>query len=390
MIEQRHEMMISLLFLLALSSTFHSGSLMLTTARSEPSIRQLLNKQQLKLTNLEFTLRHVLSKVVFLSDADVHAPRRGDSDPLVELSKRVTQLLQRLAESEERAADILSRIEEKISAPGSLGPASNETLGVNKTEVQLVEVEVEEVEPKQKELPKLDPMQPAKADCYELEDLTRRDGIYRFLVPELNEVGRDFNERYCAFTLDGPAWTVIQSRGPYQTQENFNRTWDEYRTGFGSLERDFWFGNEFIHKIVYRDDHMLRIELEDQEGTRDWGEYAVFRLDSESYNYQLVIDGYQGSMPDALEYHNKMDFSTCDRRNDQSPRESIPCAVRFGSGWWFDRCQECNLNGIYTGSGSSGFIWADWRSGNYTLKTARMMIRPVRFVPATAEDIYDE
>ncbi|BFF89980.1 techylectin-5A [Drosophila madeirensis] len=233
-------------------------------------------------------------------------------------------------------------------------------------------------------------MQPAKADCYELEDATRRDGVYKFLVPELNEVGRDFNERFCTFTLDGPAWTVIQSRGPYQQQENFNRTWDEYRTGFGSLERDFWFGNEFIHKIVYRDDHMLRIELEDQEGARDWGEYAVFRLDSESYNYQLVIDGYQGSMPDALEYHNKMDFSTCDRRNDQSPRDSVPCAVRFGSGWWFDRCQECNLNGIYPGSGGSGIIWADWRSGNYTLKTTRMMIRPVRFVPATAEDVYDE
>ncbi|SPP84542.1 techylectin-5A [Drosophila guanche] len=377
-------MMMSLVFLLGLSCTFYSGSTMLT-AKSEPSIRQLLEKQQLKLTHLEFTLRHVLIKVLFLTDADVHAPRRLPPDPVLELSQRMNQLLQRL-ESEERAADILSRIEAKINASECEETTSNETLVDHKAKALANVTEQHE----EKELPKLDPMQPAKADCYELEDATRRDGVYKFLVPELNEVGRDFNERFCAFTLDGPAWTVIQSRGPYQQQENFNRTWDEYRTGFGSLERDFWFGNEFIHKIVYRDDHMLRIELEDQDGARDWGEYAVFRLDSESYNYQLVIDGYQGSMPDALEYHNKMDFSTCDRRNDQSPRENVPCAVRFGSGWWFDRCQECNLNGIYPGSGGSGIIWADWRSGNYTLKTARMMIRPVRFAPATAEDTYDE
>jgi len=86
------------------------------------------------------------------------------------------------------------------------------------------------------------------------------DGVYRFLVPERNEVQRDLHERYCAFATDGPAWTVIQNRGgSFDPLENFNRSWDEYRAGFGNLTRDFWFGNEFTHKILYRDDHELRV-----------------------------------------------------------------------------------------------------------------------------------
>jgi len=62
-------------------------------------IRKTLARQALRLRGLEINLHHVLSKVVFLSDADVHAPGRFSSkaDPLTELSERLNTLLKRLS-----------------------------------------------------------------------------------------------------------------------------------------------------------------------------------------------------------------------------------------------------------------------------------------------------
>lgn len=209
--------------------------------------------------------------------------------------------------------------------------------------------------------------QPAKADCFELDE--RVDGVYRFVEPEWNEVQRDFNERYCTFATDGPAWTVIQRRvldmdnntRRFREYFSFNHSWDEYRAGFGNLDENFWFGLQFIHRIVYRDDYELRIELEDHAGVRTWTEYGLFRLDSESYNYQLVIGklNEMSTASDALAYHNRMEFRAYDTDDDGC------------DGWWLDRCQEAksNLNG------HSGIMWDNWHN-EYSVKASRMLIRP--------------
>uniref|UniRef100_A0A1A9WFP4 Fibrinogen C-terminal domain-containing protein n=1 Tax=Glossina brevipalpis TaxID=37001 RepID=A0A1A9WFP4_9MUSC len=208
------------------------------------------------------------------------------------------------------------------------------------------------------------------------------DGIYKFSSIDLNEADRDFNERYCVYSYEnqtGWPWTLIQHRGPYKRQENFNRSWSDYRNGFGSLTRDFWFGNEFIHRLVYQNDYELRIELEDFNGTQTWAEYGIFHVDSEKYNYNLIISDYRGIAPDALKYHNEMDFSTYDRRNDKTIHACCPCALSYASGWWFDNCAETNLNGIYHHTplhhNYIGIIWESWL-GDYSLRETRMMIRP--------------
>uniref|UniRef100_A0A1A9V0D7 Fibrinogen C-terminal domain-containing protein n=1 Tax=Glossina austeni TaxID=7395 RepID=A0A1A9V0D7_GLOAU len=191
-------------------------------------------------------------------------------------------------------------------------------------------------------------LRPLLKDCHELlEEMNSSgepffiDGIYKFASLELNEAKRDFNERYCIHSYEnrtGWPWTLIQHRGPYEKQENFNRSWSDYRNGFGSLTRDFWFGNEFIHRLVYENDYELRIELEDFNGTQTWAEYGVFRVDSEKYNYNLLIGDYRGIAPDAMKYHNEMDFSTYDRRNDNTKIDACcSCALSYASGWWFDK-----------------------------------------------------
>ncbi|XP_058117507.1 angiopoietin-2-like [Anopheles ziemanni] len=217
---------------------------------------------------------------------------------------------------------------------------------------------------------------PDKDGCHQL--LKRVDGVYTFAVVELNEARRDFNRRFCQFATEGSAWTVVQCRNWYDLQENFNRSWNEYKHGFGDLGYEFWFGNDFIHRLSYDDNVELRIELEDFDGHRAYAQYGTFRMESEKFNYNLMVSDYRGNASDALSYHNDQDFSTYDRPNDKS--DTFPCALTFGSGWWFNSCAESNLNGKYylenpRAHKSTGILWETWL-GDYSLKSVKMMIRP--------------
>ncbi|XP_065092001.1 angiopoietin-2-like [Ochlerotatus camptorhynchus] len=218
--------------------------------------------------------------------------------------------------------------------------------------------------------------QPEKQGCHQLT--IRENGVYTFGTIELNEANRDLNRRYCNFATDGPAWTVIQRRELHDLQENFNRSWNEYKNGFGDLSYEFWFGNNFIHMLTYDDNVELRIELFDFEGNFAFAEYKTFRIDTEKFNFNLMISDYQGNASDAMGYHNDQDFSTYDQSSDKS-NGSFSCALTYGSGWWFNSCAESNLNGIYYSDNpkshmSTGILWEPWL-GDYSLKSSIMMIR---------------
>uniref|UniRef100_A0A182K673 Fibrinogen C-terminal domain-containing protein n=1 Tax=Anopheles christyi TaxID=43041 RepID=A0A182K673_9DIPT len=218
---------------------------------------------------------------------------------------------------------------------------------------------------------------PDKDGCHQL--MKRISGVYTFAEVELNEARRDYNRRYCEFATDGTAWTVVQRRNWYDLQENFNRSWHEYKYGFGDLGYEFWMGNDFIHRLSYDDNVELRVELEDFEGHRAYAGYGTFRIESEKFNYNLMVADFQGNASDALAYHNDHDFSTYDRANDKS-NGGFPCALTFGSGWWFNSCAASNLNGKYylenpRSHKSTGILWETWL-GDYSLKAATMMIRP--------------
>ncbi|XP_016969200.2 angiopoietin-related protein 7 [Drosophila rhopaloa] len=379
-------MNLSLIFLLAWSSVFLGGTHTLSRIRKSDIglktleelilIRKTLDRQALRLRGVEINLHRVLSRVILLSDGDVQSLRTTSSkeDHLKELSLLFAELFKRLDQDENRKD--LNDIAQQIR--------------FNPLESSLNASALKDVS-KENVLPKVDFYQPAKSDCYELDEDVRVDGVYKFLVAERNEIQRDFYERYCAFATDGPAWTVIQNRGgAFDPPENFNRSWDEYRAGFGNLSRDFWFGNEFTHKILYRDDHKLRVELQEEQEPMDWAEYSVFRLDSEGYNYQLFVEGgFRGSLPDALQQHNQTDFSTYDRRSDLGTSEDSTCGESYGGGWWLGRCTPSNLNGEHGVHQRlcPAIIWMNWRNGTLKPKNSRMMIRPVSPIPG---DNFDE
>ncbi|XP_013927611.1 PREDICTED: fibrinogen alpha chain [Thamnophis sirtalis] len=202
---------------------------------------------------------------------------------------------------------------------------------------------------------------------------------------------------YCDQETTLGGWLLIQQR--LDGSLNFNRTWEDYKKGFGSLDvkgrGEFWLGNENLH-ILTQKDTVLRVELEDWEGDKVYAEYNI-NIGSESEGYRLRVSNYKGTAGDALirgseedgtEYtsHTSMKFSTYDRDSDQWEEN---CAEVYGGGWWYNNCQAANLNGIYYSSGQydprnnvpyeieNGVIWLPFRPSDYSLKVVRMKIRPV-------------
>ncbi|KAI9563325.1 hypothetical protein GHT06_010783 [Daphnia sinensis] len=217
--------------------------------------------------------------------------------------------------------------------------------------------------------------------CAELKEqgLTK-SGIYYLLIR-----GTSFwyIKVYCDMEAANGGWTVIQRRDDYggDNRENFNRDWDDYKSGFGDPDHEFWLGNENIYMLTNAEDYSLRVELEDFEGNKRYAEYSSFKLYSEREQYKLEIGGYTGNAGDSLNDpwygSNLSPFSTYNRDNDRS---SLNCASMLKGGWWWKSCGR-GLNGIYLTdpqdlTARQGIVWFRWRGWDYTLKRATMMIRP--------------
>ncbi|XP_075054544.1 fibrinogen alpha chain [Mixophyes fleayi] len=201
---------------------------------------------------------------------------------------------------------------------------------------------------------------------------------------------------YCDQDTQLGGWLLIQQREDGSL--NFNRTWQDYKNGFGSVDAngkgELWLGNEYIH-LLSKKETVLRIELEDWSGKQVYAEYG-FNIGSESEGYALNVQSYDGSAGDALiegskddrEYtsHVNMKFSTHDRDSDKWEEN---CAEMYGGGWWYNNCQAANLNGIYYTGGQydprnnapyeieNGIVWVSFKPVDYSLKTVKMKIRPV-------------
>ncbi|XP_032379985.1 mucin-1 isoform X1 [Etheostoma spectabile] len=219
-----------------------------------------------------------------------------------------------------------------------------------------------------------------------------KSGVY-LVTPDLRS--KSFPV-FCDMELDGGGWTLLQRR--QDGSVSFNRTWAEYRSGFGELDGgEFWLGNNMIHLLTRDRDMMLRVELEDFNGVMEYAEYEQFRVASERLRYRLTVGGYSGTAGDALRFsrrydHNNRAFTTPDRDHDRYP--SGNCGAYYSSGWWFDACMAANLNGrYYVGSYRGvrdGIFWGTWQniSNEYyptnerqSFKAVTMMIRPKGFTP---------
>ncbi|RUS69121.1 hypothetical protein EGW08_023119 [Elysia chlorotica] len=158
----------------------------------------------------------------------------------------------------------------------------------------------------------------------------------------------------CDTVTDGGGWIVIQRRSLYST--GFFHGWEKYRNGFGTMDKDFWLGNENIHTITSSGQYELRVDLEST-----FARYDRFFLASEADKYRLHLGSYSGTAGDHLAFNNGSVFTTWDVDSDKcnSP-------WRYKGSWWYKCGTIANLNGDW----HIGFLWDDT-----TLRFSEMKIR---------------
>ncbi|KAK3105872.1 hypothetical protein FSP39_007547 [Pinctada imbricata] len=166
-----------------------------------------------------------------------------------------------------------------------------------------------------------------------------KSGIYY-----LHIAGERTFPAFCDMETDKGGWTVIMSR-ERNMAFNFNRTWEDYKRGFGNVSGDYWIGNDIIHKITKHRPSELYFKIHFiRKPEWIWDKYKNVTVQSEGQNYRLSFDedSYTGNDRDRLgfadsrRYSSKnMFFSTYDRDND---RDVTNCAMLQGGGWWFNDC----------------------------------------------------
>lgn len=137
-------------------------------------------------------------------------------------------------------------------------------------------------------------------------------------------------------------WIVVLHRE--SDALSFNRTWAEYKKGFGHHDNNFFIGLDAIHKLTKDGKYKLRYEVKTKGGKWYWGEYKRVVVGNEDDLYALNVDTPSGDAGE-LSYENGMAFTTIDRDNDKSTYSN--CAKIGLGGWWYNACYQVNLHGGY-------------------------------------------
>uniref|UniRef100_A0A2K5QGR3 Angiopoietin 2 n=1 Tax=Cebus imitator TaxID=2715852 RepID=A0A2K5QGR3_CEBIM len=214
-------------------------------------------------------------------------------------------------------------------------------------------------------------------DCAEVfKSGQTTNGIYTLTFPNSTEETKAF----CDMEAGGGGWTIIQRREDGSV--DFQRTWKEYKVGFGNPSGEYWLGNEFVSQLTNQQRYVLKILFKDWEGNEAYSLYEHFYLSSEELNYRIHLKGLTGTAGKISSISQPgNDFSTKDADNDKC---ICKCSQMLTGGWWFDACGPSNLNGMYypqrqNTNKFNGIKWYYWKGSGYSLKATTMMIRPADF-----------
>ncbi|KAM8718082.1 hypothetical protein ACLKA7_004740 [Drosophila subpalustris] len=204
----------------------------------------------------------------------------------------------------------------------------------------------------------------------------KSSGIYDILVPKFSN--QTFKVACDAQTHNG-GWTIILRR--MDGSVNFTRNWTEYKNGFGDLDGEYFLGLDKIHAMTEERRQELLVLVEDFEGEQRYEIYDEFAIGNEDQQYELhTLGKANGTAGDSLEYQQGMKFSTFDRDNDGL--EELNCAILSTGAWWHNAelyCHFSQLTGTYKDNRHvKGIKWDTFRGWEYSLKTAIMMIRPIK------------
>ncbi|KAK6187341.1 hypothetical protein SNE40_005397 [Patella caerulea] len=159
--------------------------------------------------------------------------------------------------------------------------------------------------------------------------------------------------------------TIIHHRTKFCHDVDFNRTWAEYREGFGKVHGEYWLGLKHVHKIIQNNGQecTLRVQLHFNPVIQAV-QYQSAVLTNQSDSYRILLSGSNARVNET-DYLTGGAYSIDGRPFSTYDRDSsgYSCPGRFNGGWWYPENVNCSLiNPVgrrsYDGSEDS-FRWDD-------------------------------
>ncbi|KFB49700.1 hypothetical protein ZHAS_00018192 [Anopheles sinensis] len=177
---------------------------------------------------------------------------------------------------------------------------------------------------------------------------------------------------YCEQQVQNGGWIVFQHR--FNGEVDFNRSWAEYRDGFGSIDGEFWMGLKYLHKITSSRKYELLVEIRDYSGNYGYANYDHFEIGSEAEQFTLKVGKYSGTAGDAMTFNHDTKFATADHKDS-----NFKAAKYYEGAWWFGRASYTNLNGPYKNATGihQTMYWYDFHGDLRGMAFTRMMLREI-------------
>ncbi|XP_034098994.1 fibroleukin-like [Drosophila albomicans] len=166
----------------------------------------------------------------------------------------------------------------------------------------------------------------------------------------------------CDAATAGPGWIIIQRR--IDDDVKFDRSFEEYKDGFGNLENSFFIGLRNLYALLSVQQHELFIALESLSGETRYDRYNNFKIANENARFKLLSLGdYNGTAGNGL--HNSLGNKFLGYGSAIITDEKVT-----NNGWWIDEDRnglESNLNAIIS----------QWNTWPVSFKSVKIMIRPI-------------
>lgn len=181
---------------------------------------------------------------------------------------------------------------------------------------------------------------------------------------------------YCDMETDGGGWTVLLTREDKGIPHvNFNRSWSEYKAGFGDVAGEHWIGNEILHTMISSREYTLRMDLKVSSNDFKSALWNTITVDNEVNRYKLTLGEYSAESTtnsNCLNRASGAPFTTFDR--DYGSLQGGKCGLLYGGFWHF----YCNINVITpTANYSTGLVSNCYNKQNIPASFVQLKIRPV-------------